>query len=200
LPPRLTAATGADALTHAVESFTSPVFHPLCDGIALEAIHIIVEALPRAYSDGNDIGARGKMLVAAAMGAIAFQKDLGATHSLAHPLSTICGMHHGLANALCLPTVMRFNAARKQGLYRRVGIACGLDVMTSEAKEADEATIEFISEFINDLGIRPGLRNYDVTEQHIDLMVPQALADGCHHTNPVPVTEADLRDLYLQAL
>lgn len=200
LPGKLTAATGADALTHAIESFTSPVFHPLCDGIALEAVHIIVEALPRAYRDGNDIDARGKMLVAAAMGAVAFQKDLGATHSLAHPLSTICGMHHGLANALCLPTVMRFNARRKPGLYRRVGIACGLDVLRAEAKDADAETIDFVTEFLDDLGIRPGLRNYDVTEQHIDLMVPQAVADGCHHTNPVPVTEADLRELYLHAL
>src|SRR5688572_18326950 len=165
LPAKLTAATGADALTHAIESFTSPVFHPLCDGIALEAIHITVEALPRAYRDGNDIDARGKMLVAAAMGAVAFQKDLGTTHSLAHPLSTICGMHHGLANALCLPEVMRFNAKRKPGLYRRVGIACGLDVMNSDPADADQSTIDFVSEFLHELGIRPGLRNYDVTEQ-----------------------------------
>ena len=200
LPPKLTAATGADALTHAIESFTSPVFHPLCDGIALEAIHVIVDALPRAYRDGNDIDARGKMLVAAAMGAVAFQKDLGATHSLAHPLSTICGMHHGLANALCLPAVMRFNSQRKPGLYHRVAIACGLDVFHSDPREADEATIDFVTEFLNDLGIRPGLRNYDVTEQHIELMVPQAIADGCHHTNPAPVTENDLRDLYYQSL
>ena len=200
LPAKLTAATGADALTHAIESFTSPVFHPLCDGVALEAIHIVVEALPRAYRDGNDLEARGRMLVAAAMGAVAFQKDLGATHSLAHPLSTICGMHHGLANALCLPHVMKFNASRKAGLYRRVGIACGLDVMSVSDSNADETTIEFIAEFLNDLGIRMGLRNYDVTEQHIELMVPQAVADGCHHTNPVPVTESDLRNLYLEAL
>lgn len=200
LPAKLTAATGADALTHAIESFTSPVFHPMCDGIALEAIHIIVESLPRAYRDGQDIPARGRMLVAAAMGAVAFQKDLGATHSLAHPLSTICGMHHGLANALCLPEVMRFNAKRKPGLYRRVGVAAGLDVMRADAKDADEATIDFVAEFLSDLGIRSGLRNYDVTEQHIELMVPQAFADGCHHTNPVPVTESDLRELYYQAL
>jgi 4-hydroxybutyrate dehydrogenase len=200
LPPKLTAATGADAMTHAIESFTSPVFHPLCDGIALEAVHIIIEALPRAYRDGNDLDARGKMLVAAAMGAVAFQKDLGATHSLAHPLSTICGMHHGLANALCLPAVMRFNAARKPGVYRRIGIACGLDVMRAGDKQADEETIEFLGDFLNDLGLRPGLRNYDVTEQHIALMAPQACADTCHQTNPVPVTEADLRDLYLQSL
>ena len=200
LPAKLTAATGADALTHAIESFTSPVFHPLCDGVALEAIHIIVEALPKAYRDGNDLDARGKMLVAAAMGAVAFQKDLGATHSLAHPLSTVCGMHHGLANALCLPAVMRFNTARKPGLYRRVGIACGLDVMRASPKDADDATINFVSEFVVNLAIRPGLRNYDVTEQHIELMAPQAFADACHQTNPVPVTESDLRQLYYEAL
>jgi alcohol dehydrogenase class IV len=109
-------------------------------------------------------------------------------------------MHHGLANALCLPFVMRFNAARKPGLYRRVGIACGLEVMKLADKLADEATIEFIEQFLSGLGLRPGLRNYDVNEQHIGLMVPQAYADGCHQTNPVPVTESDLRDLYLQAL
>jgi len=200
LPPKLTAATGADALTHCIESFTSPNFHPLCDGVALEGIHLIVEALPRAYQNGVDLDARGKMLVAAAMGAVAFQKDLGATHSLAHPLSTVCGMHHGLANALCLPAVMKFNAARKPGLYRRVGIACGLEVMHASAVEADRATIEFVEKFMKSLGLQPGLHNYDVTEQHVALMAPQAFADGCHRTNPVPVTEADLRELYLQSL
>src|SRR5207249_2808034 len=123
LPPRLTAATGTDALTHCIESYTCPAFHPMCDGIALEGIRLIVEALPRAFHNGNDVEARGKMLVAAAMGAVAFQKDLGATHSLAHPLSSLCGMHHGTANAVCLPAVMEFNAQRKPGLYRRVGVA-----------------------------------------------------------------------------
>jgi len=200
LPPKLTAATGVDAITHCIESFTSPVFHPLCDGVALEGIHLAVEALPRAYRNGGDLDARGKMLVAAAMGAVAFQKDLGATHSLAHPLSTVCGMHHGLANALCLPFVMRFNAARKPGLYRRVGLACGLDVVRASDQEADARTIEFITNFLNDLGLRPGLRQHNVTEQHVAKMAPEAYQDTCHQTNPVPVTEADLRDLYLQAL
>src|SRR5277367_2176960 len=83
LPPKLTAATGADALIHCIESFTSPVFHPLCDGIALEGIHLVGQALPRAVKNGKDVDARGKMLVAAMMGALAFQKDLGAIHSLA---------------------------------------------------------------------------------------------------------------------
>src|SRR5437763_7913510 len=138
LPPNLTAATGADALTHCIESFTCPAFHPMCDGIALEGVRLIADALPRAFRDGNDLDARGTMLVAAAMGAVAFQKDLGLVHSMAHPLSTICGMHHGLADALCLVAGMKFCAERKPGLYRRVGITCSLDVMECSDKEADQ--------------------------------------------------------------
>src|SRR4026207_781142 len=129
LPPHLTAATGCDALTHCIESFTSPVFQPFCDGIALEGVYLITRNLPRAYKNGRDVEARGKVLVAAAMGGVAFQKDLGATHSLAHPLSAMCGMHHGTANAICLPHVMQFNARHKPGLYRRIGLACGLEVL-----------------------------------------------------------------------
>src|SRR5258705_12111028 len=101
----------------------------MCDGIAVEGIHLIVEALPLAYKNGNNLDARGKMLVAAAMGAVAFQKDLGVVHSLAHPLSTICGLHHGLTNALCLVAGMNFCAERAPGLYRRIGVACRLDGM-----------------------------------------------------------------------
>ena len=200
LPPKLTAATGLDALTHCIESFTSPNFHPLCDGIALEGIHLIVDALPRAVRNGNDLDARGKMLVAAAMGAIAFQKDLGATHSLAHPLSTLCGLHHGTANALCLPAVMKFNAERKPGLYRRVGIACGLDVVTCSEAEADARTIEFIEKLSAEVGLNQRLRDYGVKESQIDALSEQAILDGCHATNPVPVTKEDLKALYLAAL
>jgi 4-hydroxybutyrate dehydrogenase len=201
LPPKLTAATGADALVHCIESFTSPVFHPLCDGIALEGIHLIVEALPRAFRDGNDMDARGKMLVAAAMGAIAFQKDLGATHSLAHPLSTICGMHHGTANALCLTFVMRFNAERKPGLYRRVGLACGLDVVKRSDAEADLLTIGFITNLMTSLDLPPGrLRANGVKDSDVEALTAQAVQDSCHQTNPVSVTAADLKSLYLSAL
>ena len=123
LPPKLTAATGADALIHCIESFTSPEFHPMCDGIALEGIHLINQSLARAVKDGGDIDARGKMQVAAMMGAVAFQKDLGAIHSLAHPLSTFCGLHHGTANALCTAFVMRFNAERVPGISNRSDMA-----------------------------------------------------------------------------
>lgn len=200
LPPKLTAATGADALTHCIESFTCPQFHPMCDGIALEGVRLIVEALPRAYRDGNDLDARGKMLVAAAMGAVAFQKDLGVVHSLAHPLSTLHGMHHGLANALCLVAGMNFCARRKPGIYRRVGLACGLEVVSGSDGEADCKTIGFVSQFLANLGLNTKLSAHGILPEHIDALVGQAVDDPCHKTNAVPVTAEDFRALYLEVL
>jgi 4-hydroxybutyrate dehydrogenase len=200
LPPKLTAATGADALTHCIESYTCPQFHPMCDGIALEGIRLIVEALPRAFHDGGNLDARGKMLVAAAMGAVAFQKDLGVVHSLAHPLSTICGFHHGLANALCLVAGMKFCAARKSGIYRRIGIACGLDVFRCSDSEADDRAIAFTAKFLAGLDLNTRLRDHGVTAHQLDALVAQATDDPCHKTNVVPVTAEDFRNLYLQVL
>jgi len=200
LPPKLTAATGADALTHCIESYTCPAFHPMCDGIALEGIRLIIEALLRAYHNGKDLDARGKMLVAAAMGAVAFQKDLGVVHSLAHPLSTICGMHHGLANALCLVAGMKFCAARKPGLYRRVGIACGLELVKAKDSDADQSTIAFLTKFLADLGLNTRLSEHGVKAEQLDALVAQAVDDPCHKTNAVPVTREDLRNLYLEVL
>jgi len=200
LPQSLTAATGMDALTHCIESFTSPVFHPFCDGIALEGVHLIFEALPRAYRNGKDLDARLKMLVGAAMGGIAFQKDLGATHSLAHPLSALHGLHHGTANAICLPHVMEFNAKRKPGLYRRIGLACGLELYKLNDHGADAVTIDSVQNFIAGLGLDQGLRSYGINESHLDALAEQAFADSCHQTNPVPVTKKELKALYLAAL
>ena len=200
LPPGLTAATGLDALTHCIESYTSPVFQPLCDGVALEGIALIVRALPAAITDGSDIDARGHMLGAAAMGGVAFQKDLGATHSLAHPLSAICGVHHGTANAICLPHVMRFNAHRKPGVYRRIGLVSGLDIVSCSDTEADEQTVQFIDDFIQRCGMPPSLEDVGVEEQHIEALADQAWVDPCHQTNPVPVTREDLKELFLKAL
>ena len=200
LPPKLTAATGADALTHCIESYTCPSFHPLCDGIALEGIRLIVDALPRAVRDGGDLDARGRMLVAAAMGAVAFQKDLGVVHSLAHPLSTLGGLHHGLANALCLVAGMKFCAARRPGLYRRVGTACGLEMLNCPAAEADERTIQFVAGFLAGLGLNTKLREHGVRPEQLDALVAQAVDDPCHRTNAVPVTPEDFRALYLEVL
>ena len=195
LPPQLTAATGADALTHCIESFTSPVFNPLCDAIALEGIHLICaqKALLRAYQNGNDLEARGLMQIAAAMGAIAFQKDLGATHSLAHPLSSLCSLHHGTANALCLPWVMEWNAKHKPSLYHRIGIAMGL------IEPNDTETITAIRFLLEQLKLSGKLRDYKIKASDIDALTQQAFEDSCHLTNPVSMTQADLKQLYLQA-
>ena len=194
LPPKLTAATGADALTHCIESFTAPAFHPLCDGIALEGIRLAYDALPRAVRSPRDVDARGRMLVAATMGGIAFQKDLGAAHALAHPLGAVCNVHHGLANALVLPAVMEFNAARKPGLYARVGEAMGLRDAT------DARTIDAVRALLRDIGITPGLRNHGVQESQVAALTEHAFADASHRTNPVPVTRDDLARLYRESM
>jgi alcohol dehydrogenase class IV len=166
----------------------------LCDGIALEGIHLIAGALARAVKEPGDLEARGRMQVAAMMGGIAFQKDLGAAHSLAHPLSAICGVHHGTANALVLPAVMRFNAARKPGLYRRVAIAMGVN------DGDDDAAIAAVESLLKDIGLGYGLRAAGVTESQLQTLADQAYLDGCHRTNPVPVTREDLLNLYREAM
>jgi len=140
------------------------------------------------------------MLVAAAMGAVAFQKDLGVVHSMAHPLSAICGLHHGLANAPCLVAGTNFFSARKPGLYRRVGVACGLDVMQCSEMEANQRTIGFVAEFLARLGLDTRLREHGVKLDQLDALVAQAVEDPCHNTNAVPVTREDFRKLYEEVL
>jgi 4-hydroxybutyrate dehydrogenase len=194
LPPNLTAATGADALVHCIESFTSPVFHPLCDAIAIEGVRIACQFLPRAVADGSDLEARGMMLISASMGGIAFQKDLGAVHSLSHPLSAHFGLHHGLANALCLLPVMRFNSARKPGLYRRIAAALELP------DHSDESVIVSIAILLDRVGLTGGLHAHGVSEAALPMLADAAFADSCHATNPVPVTREDLKGLYALAL
>jgi alcohol dehydrogenase class IV len=193
LPPKLTAATGADAIVHCIESFTSPVFHPLCEAIAIEGLRIGCHFLPRAVENGGVLEARGMMLMAATMGGIAFQKDLGAVHSLSHPLSAHFGVHHGLANALCLVPVMRFNAERKPGVYRRLAVALDL------ADDSDVAFIASMGALLERVGLTGGLRAHGVSEDALPMLAEAAFADSCHATNPAPVTREDLRELYARA-
>jgi 4-hydroxybutyrate dehydrogenase len=160
LPPLLTAATGMDAFTHCLESLTCPVFHPMCDAIAIHGLELVIRYLERAVRDGHDIEARGNMQVAATMGAVAFQKDLGATHSLAHPLSTEFGLNHGLANALCLPAVMRFNQQPAAAHYAR------LAAMYGAPADAGRAVAE-VEGMIDRIGIARGLRRHGVPRESL---------------------------------
>jgi alcohol dehydrogenase class IV len=196
LPPFLTAATGMDAFTHCLESLTCPTFHPLCDAIAIHGLELVIRYLERATRDGSDIEARGNMQVAAAMGAIAFQKDLGATHSLAHPLSTAFGLHHGLANALCLPAVMRFNLEAAAPHYARLSrFFNGADSPATE-EQATAKSVGQVEGMIERLGITRGLRNHGIPHESLASLSVSAFDDSCHKTNIRPCTQADLLALY----
>ena len=205
LPPGVTAATGMDALTHNVESYLSPAYHPLCDGIALEGARIAARALPRAVAHGSDIAARSDMMMASMMGAIAFQKDLGAVHSCAHALSTVADLHHGLANGVMIDHVMRFNlpaATAKLAELARVVNAPGGDNGGEDARA--RAFIEWLGTLKADIGIPAKLSDYcaprPVVKADIGALTDVAVADVCHQTNPRPVTRADFERIFAAAL
>jgi alcohol dehydrogenase class IV len=204
LPTLITAATGMDALTHNIESYLSPAYHPLCDGIALEGVRIAARALPRAVADGHDLAARSDMLMSSMMGAIAFQKDLGAVHSCAHALSTVLDMHHGLANGIMLDHVMLFNlpaATAKLAELAHVAGVPGGDTGTPEARA--RAFIAWLTALKASLGIPARLSDHCVPRlvQKSDLprLVAIAVDDICHRTNPRPCTAADFEKIFAAA-
>ena len=193
MPPAITAATGFDALTHCVEAYLSKGDHPMADAIALSGIDICAEYLERATKDGSDLEARGMMMKAAMMGAVAFQKGLGACHSLAHPLSSEHGLHHGLANALCLPAVLRFNAAAVPDRVSHVGALLG-------AAEGPLACATAVAELRERLGLARGLAAVGIQSSHLAVLADKAFADACHGSNPRPCTRDDLLTLYEASL
>lgn len=193
LPPFITAATGMDALTHNMEAFLAKNPHPLCDGIALEGIALIKDALEKA-TNKPDLESRSKMLMAAMMGAIAFQKGLGVVHSLAHPLSSLLDTHHGLANAVNLPYGMEFNIAGFEDKFRRLA-------RTLELKdEHGAAVVQYLFELNNRINIPHHLRDIGVKAEHIETLADLAVADFAHPNNPKPVSREDFKQLYLKAL
>ncbi|MGZ5187023.1 MAG: iron-containing alcohol dehydrogenase [Caldimonas sp.] len=193
LPPAVTAATGMDALTHNVESYLSPAYHPLCDGIALEGTRIAARALALAVREPGNLGARADMMMSSMMGAIAFQKDLGAVHSCAHALGTVCDMHHGLANALMIDTVLAWNAeavpAKFDELAHAVGVSGGAQGFLAWLKALKQT-----------IGIAPSLAAAGVERAAIPRLVGIAAADICHQTNPRPVAAADFERLFAEAM
>ena len=205
LPPAITAATGMDALTHNVESYLSPAWHPLCDGIAVEGVRMAAAALPVAVRNGSDLRARGDMLMSSMMGAIAFQKDLGAVHSCAHALSTVADLHHGLANGIMIDHVMRFNlqaATPKLAELARVAKVPGGDSGSDETRA--RAFIDWLGKLKADLGIPAKLSDYAgarrVSADDIPRLVDIATADICHQTNPRPCTSDDFRRIFADSM
>ena len=193
LPPKITAATGIDAFTHNVESYLSPMYHPLCDGIALEGARIAARALPIAFHDGANLEARSDMMMSSMMGAIAFQKDLGAVHACAHALSTVLDLHHGLANGVMLDHVMRFNLSAARLKLAELARVTG-------AGSTPEDFVAWLSRLKQELGIPSRLREVGATPEHVPPLVAVAIKDSCHQTNPRPCTEADFARLFNEAM
>jgi 4-hydroxybutyrate dehydrogenase len=199
LPGFLTAATGMDAFSHCLESLVSPVFHPMCDAIALQGIELVVKYLETACNHPKNLEARGYMQLASMMGAVAFQKDLGATHAIAHALSAVCGMHHGLANAICMAPVMRYNLETSQKKYAKMAAIFGVDTDEMTDMEASEKAVDCVTDLVKRVGLPEKLSRAGVDESQLDALAETAFLDPCHQTNPLPCTKADLLAIIKQA-
>ena len=193
MPKMITAGTGMDAFAHCLEAYCSPHYHPMSQGIALEGMRLVKEYLPRAFADGNDIEARAHMMSAAAMGATAFQKGLGAIHALSHPIGAFYNSHHGTTNAVVMAPVLKFNRAaietRIEALAAYLGIAGGFD-----------GFYDYVVELNASLGIPANLTELGVTDPDMDWLVASALKDPSVGGNPVEMTEANTRALFEDCL
>jgi hypothetical protein len=193
LPAHVTAATGMDALTHNLESYLSPAYHPLCDGIALEGARIAASAIVTAVQEPGNLQARSDMMMASMMGAIAFQKDLGAVHSCAHALGAVCDLHHGLANALMIDTVLAWNQEAVPAKFDELAHVC-------KVAGGGRAFVPWLRQLKRSVGITGGLAAHGVKPEHLPRLVEIATADICHQTNPRPCSAADFEALFKAAM
>lgn len=189
MPQVITVGTGLDAFIHCLEAYCSPFYHPMSQGIALEGMRLVKENLPRVYADPNDVEARAHMMSAAAMGAVAFQKGLGAMHALSHPVSSLYGTHHGMTNAVIMPAVLRFNRPAIEehicAAAAYMGIGDGFD-----------GFYEFLQASCSDFGVPDKLGALGAGKDRIDEMAAMAVVDPCAGGNPVELTLAAAGMLY----
>jgi len=194
LPAPLTAWTGLDALSHSLEALCAPGFHPMADGIATEAIRLIHHSLPVAVTHGHDLAARARMLAAASMGAVAFQKGLGAMHALAHSIGGLLDSHHGLTIAVVMPYVLRANRTAIAPAMERLGRVLDLP------EPGFEGVLSWILELRRTLQIPETLEALGVREEHVAVLAPRAAVDPSAATNPLPLDEAAYAGLLRRAL
>lgn len=193
LPAKVTAATGLDALTHCVEAYLAKGYHPICDGIALEGVKLAAQSLAKCVKNPRDAQARGDLMMSSMMGAIAFQKGLGLTHSCAHALGTAVDMHHGLANGVMIDFALKHNLRAAAPRFEALAHAAG-------AKEkTPEGFIQWLAELKRETGIPANLTAAGVDRANLERLVELAFADSCHQNNPVPCTADDFRRIFKEA-
>jgi alcohol dehydrogenase class IV len=194
LPARLTAATGMDALAHCLEAYCAPGFHPMADGIALEGMRLVREWLPIAVKDGKNIAARAHMLAAASMGATAFQKGLGAIHSLSHPVGAVYNAHHGETNGVVMPYVLVFNRPAIEEKLTRLARYLGL------ANPGFQAVLDWVLALRKEIGIPETLAALGVKESDLDMLTPMAVDDPSTGGNPRSAGHAEMRQMFTKAI
>jgi alcohol dehydrogenase class IV len=194
LPPHITAAVGMDALSHNLEALCALAYHPLADGIAVEGLRLIKEWLPVACREGSNIEARSHMMIASTMGATAFQKGLGAMHSLSHPCGANLNTHHGLTNGVVMPYVLAFNRTAIEGKMARLAAYLGLRTATFGA------VLDWILELRETIGVPHTLAALGVKEEHAAPFAKMAEADPSTPSNPLPVTAREFETLYRRAI
>jgi len=194
LPAKVTAATGMDALSHCLEAWCAPSYHPMADGVAAEGMRLVRRWLPAAVHQGDNIEARSHMLVASSMGATAFQKGLGAMHSLSHPCGANLNTQHGLTNAVVMPYVLAWNRRAIEPKMQRLAAYLGLE------QQSFDGFLDWVLALRADIGIPGTLADLGVREEHAAIFAPQALADPSTGGNPLPMTEDDFRELYLNCI
>lgn len=200
LPPHLTAATGMDAFTHCLEAYLALGFHPMADAIGLSGMELCIAHLPTAVHKGSDLNARGHMLLAASMGATAFQKGLGMIHSMAHPMSTHYDTHHGLANALLMPEALAWQLANKRDSFTDALLARYERVARLFGKETADELPGAIAQMCRQVGIDTTLAEAGLSESDVASLADEAFADICHQSNPIALTRDDFVSAFTYCL
>ena len=193
MPKSITAGTGLDAFAHCVEAFSSPHYHPMSQGIAVEGMRLVIENLEKVYLDGSDVEARANMMSAALMGATAFQKGLGAIHALSHPIGAMHHTHHGTTNAVCMPAVLRLNELKIQQRFDSVSGYLGI-------KNGFSGFKTFVDQFNASLNIPSKLGDLGVESPDLEKLVKGALSDPSCGGNPVELNETNVRALFEEVL
>lgn len=189
MPSFITAGTGMDAFAHCLEAYSSPHYHPMSQGMALEGMRLVKENLPRAFADGADIEARAHMMSAAAMGATAFQKGLGAIHAMSHPIGAIHHTHHGTTNAVVMLEVLKFNRPAVENRLAAAAAYLGID-------GGFDGFYDFVADLTDSLGIPKNLTELGVKDPDLDLLTKEALNDPSTGGNPIEMTYDNTRALF----